>query len=151
MRVASDRRYRFKMKPAALWARINDVEQYQQWWPWLDEFDGLALLAGGVWNCTVRTPLPYAVRFTIAIDEVVNAQSIAATIDGDVTGSALLQISPAKHGCEARLTSSLQPANRLLRTISIAARPIARFGHNWVLDTGAQQFIDQAAAAASSP
>jgi hypothetical protein len=34
----------------------------------------------------------------------------------------------------------LGPDNQTLRTLSVAARPLVRFGHNWVLDTAAEQF-----------
>jgi hypothetical protein len=47
-------------------------------------------------------------------------------------------------GCEARLQSRLVPANQVLRAIATLARPVARFGHDWVLDTGLRQFRSRA-------
>jgi hypothetical protein len=44
----------------------------------------------------------------------------------------------------ASLHSSLAPGNAALRLVSRFAAPIARFGHDWVLDTGARQFISRA-------
>ena len=48
-------------------------------------------------------------------------------------------------GCEIRLRSELGPDSRVLRVVAATARPLVNFGHNWVLDTGAQQFAEHAA------
>ena len=32
----------------------------------------------------------------------------------------------------------------MLRTFAAVARPVVRFGHDWVLDTGVQQFRSRA-------
>ncbi len=44
----------------------------------------------------------------------------------------------------ATLHSSLAPGNTALAIVSRFAAPIARFGHDWVLDSGARQFIARA-------
>ncbi len=132
------------MQPAELWERISAVDDYRIWWPWLREFDGRALDNGDVWRCTVQPPLPYTVRFCLAIGEVVAEQSVSATITGDIVGTARLGIVPATDGCVVRLVSSIAPDNRVLRIVAAAALPLARGGHNWVLDTGARQFTERA-------
>jgi hypothetical protein len=47
-------------------------------------------------------------------------------------------------GCVATLHSSLAPGNTALQLVSRFAAPVARFGHDWVLDSGARQFIARA-------
>jgi hypothetical protein len=42
------------------------------------------------------------------------------------------------------LRSGLAPANALLRVLATVGRPIARYGHDWVLDVGAGQFASRA-------
>jgi hypothetical protein len=140
VQLRSDRRYEFAITPVQLWERILAVDEYPTWWPWLRHFDGQALTAGDVWRCTVQPPLPYAVRFTVRIDEVEPARTVAATVGGDVRGTARLLIEPDHAGCTARLIADLGPDKHALRALSVAARPLVRFGHNWVLDTGARQF-----------
>ncbi|HVT42109.1 MAG TPA: hypothetical protein VHD39_03930 [Acidimicrobiales bacterium] len=49
-------------------------------------------------------------------------------------------------GCTATLRSSLAPGNAVLQQVSRFAAPLARFGHDWVLDSGARQFIARAVA-----
>lgn len=143
MRVESDRRYRFPVPPADLWAAIGDTDRYRRWWPWLRSFEGRGLVEGDRWRCVVQPPLPYAVRFTVALDEVVEGRRVTATVAGDVAGTARLEIGEHDEGCEARLVSSLAPAGRVLRVVATVARPVARLGHDWVLDAGARQVRSQ--------
>lgn len=66
---------------------------------------------------------------------------MSASVSGDIVGSATLTID-ADHDGESvvRLVSRLAPSNSFLRRIARVARPVVRFGHDWVLDTGAAQF-----------
>jgi hypothetical protein len=140
LEVRSDRRYRFAIGPEELWPRMARVEDYQTWWPWLRHCDAEAFEPGARWTCVVQPPLPYSLRFRITLDEIDHGRFAAATIDGDITGTARIDVTPVDEGSELRLVSQLAPANTLLRAVSVVARPIARLGHDWVLDTGLRQF-----------
>lgn len=141
MEVRSDRLYRFAVDPATLWAAMTDVGSYRRWWPWLARLDADDFAAGARWGCVVQPPLPYTLRFTIRLDEVHAPFLAVATVDGDIVGTARLSVrSDGDGGSEARLESLLAPANPLLRAVARVARPVVRFGHDWVLDTGAAQF-----------
>lgn len=144
MIVHSDRRYSFAVGSETLWATLTRVEDYQRWWPWLDEFTPGALEPGARWSCAVRPPLPYTVRFDLVVGEVVAGEHIRATVEGGLTGVARLDIDETAAGSELRLRSSLAPAHPVLRAIARVARPIATFGHDWVLDTGFRQFTARA-------
>jgi hypothetical protein len=142
--LASDRRYRYPFSPGVFWQRIQAVPEYPRWWPWLRSFDGTRLAPGEMWACVVQPPLPYRVAFTVAITDVVDGHVVAATVNGDIRGRARLIVEPTDEGCEVSLISTLGPDRNSLRALSIAARPFVRFGHNWVLDTGARQFGSRA-------
>jgi uncharacterized protein YndB with AHSA1/START domain len=144
VRLRSDRHYRFDLAPAALWERLTEVPAYPQWWPWLRDFDGTTLAAGEVWRCSVQPPLPYRVRFEVRLDEVEPGHTVAASVTGEIVGTATLTIAPAAEGSTARLVADLGPDRQALRALSFALRPLVRFGHNWVLDTGARQFAERA-------
>jgi Polyketide cyclase / dehydrase and lipid transport len=144
VQVESNRTYLLPMPPAALWEQISDVTAYQRWWPWLRSFDGSGLARGDVWCCAVRPPLRYTVRFTVTLNEVLAHRLVSAVIDGDICGRARLEIVAAARGSEVRLISALRPDTRLLRAITAVARPVARHGHDWVLDCGARQFTERA-------
>lgn len=141
MRFDTDRRYPLPLAPEDLWDTVSQVDDYQRWWPWLRHFDGARLASGLTWRCAVRPPLPYVVRFHVALDEVVAPHTVRASISGDVVGTAWLEITGQVGGCEARLVSSLEPHNRLLKAMARIAAPVVRQGHDWVLDSGARQFI----------
>jgi hypothetical protein len=142
VRLRSDRRYEFAVSPDELWQRLIDVPTYPTWWPWLRDFDGERLAAGEVWRCTVQPPLPYRVRFTVRLEEVAE-HVVAATVAGEIVGTAALTIEPRDDGCAVHLVADLGPDRHALRALSVALRPLVRFGHNWVLDTGARQFAQR--------
>jgi len=139
--VRSDRRYRFDVPPPELWAAMTDVGAYRAWWPWLTRFEAGAFAAGEAWRCTVQPPLPYVLRFTLHLDAVDPPREASATVDGDIVGEARVVLHDGGDGgSELHLTSSLAPANGVLRAVARLAGPVVRFGHDWVLDTGVRQF-----------
>lgn len=153
MQLRSERRFRFDMTRAELWTAIAAVDQYPRWWPWLRSFEGRGLVAGDVWRATVQPPLPYSLAFTVALREVDEHRRVVADIGGDICGSATLRLddlpdapSPwgGPPGCEACLVSALAPRHPVLRAAARVASPIVRHGHDWVLDTGARQFVGRA-------
>lgn len=116
------------------------MSSYRRWWPWLVRFDGTALAAGERWRCTVQPPLPYTLRFAVVLRGVSPGESVAADVEGDIVGTARVELATDGDHTAVRLVSALAPANRVLRQVARVARPVARFGHDWVLDTGARQF-----------
>ena len=150
MEVESDRRHWFAVPPEELWPTLTRVQDYQAWWPWLRRFDGTAFEAGQCWNCAVQPPLPYRLRFELRLEAVEPGRAVSASITGDIQGSARIEVEPAEGGSELRLVSRLEPASRFLKIVSRSVRPIARFGHDWVIDTGLGQFDARALGAPRS-
>lgn len=143
MRMRTERSYEFPTNPDGFWSRIAVVDDYQRWWPWLRRFEGATLAVGETWQCSVQPPVPYSVDFAVHIDSITASSLVEVTITGDIVGRADLLILPSARGCRVALVSDLGPAKQTLRALSIAARPIVRFGHNWVLDMGAVQYRQQ--------
>lgn len=113
------------------------------WWPWLRRFEGGGLEPGEEWSCTIRPPLPYVVRFSLHLEEVQPPARVRAELQGDIRGPAQIDLrptGPAGLSTELRLRAALQPGRAVFGVVASVARPIARFGHDWVLDTGARQF-----------
>jgi uncharacterized protein YndB with AHSA1/START domain len=137
-------RYALPLPREEVWRLISDVSTYRSWWPWLRVFDAAALAPGEEWRCEVQPPVPYLVRFRVEIEQVETAVRVRAKVVGDVVGEATLTLDDTGTGCIATLDSSLAPGNTALRLVSRFAGPIARFGHDWVLDSGARQFITRA-------
>ena len=140
MLVRADRTYRFEQPPSVVWEAIGRVDAYRDWWPWLRTFDARGLIAGDRWECAVRPPAPYVLRFTVTLDGVDEHRQIDATITGDLRGDAAVSLAPTAAGCDVRLTSSLEPAGQPLRAVMRVTPWLGRFGHDWVLDQGLRQF-----------
>jgi hypothetical protein len=138
--IRSDRRFRFDIERAAVWATLTTVDRYRQWWPWLRAFDGTTFETADRWHCIVSPPLPYTLQFDVILVDVVEPDLVRARIEGDITGWAELTASDHEFGSEFRLISELSPTTRGLRLVTRVAPPVATFGHDWVLDTGARQF-----------
>jgi hypothetical protein len=120
------------------------VDAYRRWWPWLRHFDGVALGDGEVWSAVVQPPLPYRLRFEIRLDDVRAPHHAGAVITGDIQGRAQLEVTPTDDGSELHVVSELTPTSSVLRAVAQVAAPLARFGHEWVLDTGLRQFRERA-------
>ena len=123
---------------------MAQVEHYRRWWPWLRHLDATALGDGQVWSAVVQPPLPYRLRFDVHLDDVRAPHRAYARVTGDIEGAASLEIAPTTDGSELHLVSDLAPTNAVLRAVAQLAPPVARFGHEWVLDTGLRQFRDRA-------
>jgi hypothetical protein len=111
VRFESDRRYQLPVSPTELWAALTRLDRYQLWWPWLREFDAQLLAGDETWDCLVQPPLPYRVRFVVALEEVTAPTTVRASITGDVVGEARLDIVEQPDGSEARLVSTRVPAS----------------------------------------
>lgn len=141
--MRSERRTPLDAPPEAVWAALRQVERYRSWWPWLRSFDGRSLATGERWTCSVQPPLPYRVRFTIELVDVVEAGHVTASIGGDVAGTARLDLVPLGAGTELQLTAELRAATRWLRQVERWAHPVARFGHDRIIDRALGQLAER--------
>ena len=142
--IRSDQRFSFDRPPAEVWEAMGRTSAYTDWWPWLRRLDASGLFAGDVWSCHIQPPLPYFLRFTITLDEVVPVELARATVAGDIRGTAEFTLRPdGEAACEGRLVSDLAPASSVLRAFAVVARPLVVWGHDWVIAEGIRQFRDR--------
>jgi hypothetical protein len=143
----SDRSWSFDIGASELWGLITQTDRYASWWPWLRAFDAPSSFSKGArWQCAVAPPLPYVVRFTIHITELVPRERVRTRISGDISGTARLELDEPSDGTtSARLISELAPSSRPLRAFGRVAPPLVRWGHDWVLDQGRLQFVRRVA------
>ncbi|HEX6311021.1 MAG TPA: SRPBCC family protein [Acidimicrobiia bacterium] len=145
-----DRRWTFPVTPADLWATVSRTREYPDWWNWLRDFDTdgapEGLHEGASARCVIRAPLPYALRFTVEVEQVVEAELVDSRIRGDLEGPARLEIAPAGGGCTARLAWSLDLRDPVLRRFAVVGRPAMAWAHDRVVDVGVRQFEQRALA-----
>ena len=128
--------FQFDLSPEQLWERIEEVDQYERWWPWLSEceLEGSGLTQGSVLRGVVSPPLPYRMRLRVELGECVRPHSIDATVGGDLTGVAGLGLRPREGGTWAEVwwhVEMLQPAMRLA---SRFGHPLLQWGHDRVVE-----------------
>ena len=97
--------FHFDLSPEQLWERIEEVDQFERWWPWLSEceLEGSGLTQGSVLHGVVAPPLPYRMRLRVELGECVRPHSIDATVGGDLTGVAGLSLRPREEGTWAEV------------------------------------------------
>lgn len=142
-----DRAFEFAVPPDAVWDLLNRTDRYPAWWGWLRVFDvdGTAgLVEGAEARCVVRGPLPYALRFTVAVRKVVPARLVETEVSGDIEGPARLELDPTGGGTSARLVWAVRVVDPALRATARVARPLMEWGHDWVVNRGVRAFRREA-------
>jgi uncharacterized protein YndB with AHSA1/START domain len=157
MEISSNHTFVLPAPRPAVWDALAEVSAYRAWWPWLRRFEAEGLEEGEVWRCTIRPPLPYALRSTVALVTVRAPTLVVARLTGDIAGEARLDLTDvtdatdATDATHARITSRLQARHRAARLLSRVAPAAARWGHDWVFTTAARQFEAAIAASSASP
>jgi hypothetical protein len=141
-----DRTWDFAEPPEALWAVLTRTEDFRRWWPWLRELSGDGLVPGGRSACVVRAPIPYTLRFTVAVRELVPGRVVHAVVDGDLAGPARLEVGSGQAGAGsvARLWWEMELRRPMLRAAALVGRPVMERGHDWVVSSGMEQFLRRA-------
>lgn len=144
-----DRTWTFAVPPDELWRVLARTDDFRRWWPWLREFSGDGLVPGGRSACVVRAPVPYTLRFTVAVRELVPGRLLDAVVDGDLAGPARLEVRPGDgdgdgDGSVARLAWEMELCRPVLRAAARFGRPLMEWGHDWVVTTGVEQFLARA-------
>jgi Polyketide cyclase / dehydrase and lipid transport len=135
-----DRTWWFPVAPEQLWAVLHRTDRYPGWWSWLREFEAEGFEPGTTARCVIQSPLPYALRCTISVDEMRTAAEIVTTVSGDLRGPARLEVRGVADGCTARLVWSLVPGSPVLRHLARIGRPAMVWAHDRVVATGVDQF-----------
>ena len=133
------------MPPDRFWDTIAHTDEYRTWWPWLREFDADGFGAGATWRAVIQSPLPYALRVQLVLEEVVECERLAAAVTGDIEGWATLDLASAGDGSSAiDVEWDMRPRSRSMQMAAVLARPLLRWSHEWVLARGLDQFRQRA-------
>ena len=86
--IAYRRAFDFDHAPVDVWSGIERVDDYERWWPWLQEFrlEGESLTAGAVLHGVVVPPLPYRMRIRVELTRCEVPMAIDAVVAGDLEG-----------------------------------------------------------------
>ena len=139
-----DRAWFFDIGRDELWAALARTDDFPRWWPWLRELSGDGLVPGGCSACAVRAPIPYTMRFTVTVANLVPGERVEAVVAGDLSGPARLELAPDGRGTLVRLAWELRLERPVVRTAARFGRPLLEWGHDWVVTTGLEQFCRRA-------
>jgi carbon monoxide dehydrogenase subunit G len=131
------RTFEFPLSPAALWARLEQVDQFENWWPWVQEFhvEGDGLAAGTVLHGVVAPPVPYRMRIRVELTRCERPGSIDAVIGGDLEGEASLRTRDDGVGSQVEVAWTVEMMQRPMRLASRFGRPLLQWGHDRVVET----------------
>ena len=130
------RAYGFPVSPAELWDTIEEVDQFEGWWPWLEEFrlEGDTLTAGAVLHGVVAPPLPYRMRIRVELTQCERPHRMEARIRGDLEGEAQLVLRPEGTGSNVEVAWTVEMMQRPMRLASRMAHPLLQWGHDRVVE-----------------
>lgn len=128
--------FEFAATPEDLWETIQEVHQFQEWWPWLEEFrlEGDTLQAGSVLHGVVAPPLPYRMRIRVELADCEPPTRIDAIVHGDLEGVAWLEMRPSEVGTIAEVAWTVEMMPRPMRLASRVAHPLLQWGHDRVVE-----------------
>lgn len=128
--------YRFALTPEELWAAIEQVDQFEQWWPWLEEFrlEGDGLAEGSVLHGVVAPPLPYRMRIEVELTRCERPLVIDALVHGDLEGEAHLRVRADGAGAVVDAAWTVEMMQRPMRLASRIGHPLLQWGHDRVVE-----------------
>jgi carbon monoxide dehydrogenase subunit G len=128
-------RHEFGQPPGELWNALEEVDQFQSWWSWLEEFrlEGDALAPGCVLHGVVAPPLPYRMRIRVELAECQPPHRIDAAVHGDLEGEATLEICDSGSGSRVDIAWTVEMMQRPMRMASRFAHPLLQWGHDVVV------------------
>jgi carbon monoxide dehydrogenase subunit G len=131
------RAFEFASTPQELWDAIQEVDRFEAWWPWLEEFrlEGDALQAGSVLYGVVAPPLPYRMRIQVELTHSEAPREIDALIHGDLEGVARIEIRPSGAGSTAEVAWTVEMMQRPMRLACRFGRPLLQWGHDRVVES----------------
>jgi len=135
--VMSYRRdHEFSVSPAELWKAMEEVDQFEGWWPWLEEFrlEGDSLESGAVLHGVITPPLPYRMRIRVELTRSDPPRHVEALIHGDLQGRASLELQARGTGSSLEVAWEVEMMQRPMRLADRMAHPLMQWGHDRVVE-----------------
>ncbi len=127
-RVEYQGEFWFPVTPDQLWVMAGRFDQFESWWGWLRDFrtERGGLVAGNVLHGTIIPPVPYRLRLDVRLERCHRPLLVDATVDGDLSGRAVLRLQDADDGTRVAVAWSLEMRSVPLRVAARVAYPLLR-------------------------
>lgn len=134
--------FSFPDGPAELWDDVERFDRYEAWWRWLREFRAEigGLVEGNILRGTVAPPLPIRLRLEVRLEQCERPHLIRASVGGDLRGSARVTLQPDGAGTRVDVAWSLAMVREPVRSLARVAQPLARWGHDRVVEMAVEGF-----------
>lgn len=128
--------HRFDVAPPRLWGTLEEVDQFESWWPWLEDFrlEGGSLEAGAVLSGVVAPPLPYRMRIEVTLTQCVPQRCIEADVHGDLEGHATVEMRRQGTGTDVEVAWTVEMMQAPMRVADRVAHGLLQWGHDRVVD-----------------
>jgi uncharacterized protein YndB with AHSA1/START domain len=128
--------HQFPVPRAKMWQTIQEVDQYESWWPWLEDFrlDGGSLQAGAVLSGVVAPPVPYRMRIEVELTRCEPEHAIEAHVRGDLEGEASLEMRDHGAGSIVEVAWTVEMMQRPMRLADRFTHPLLQWGHDRVVE-----------------
>src|SRR5690348_4765457 len=113
------RTWELDVPPDRFWTTISRTGDYKSWWPWLRQFDADGFRQGARWQAVIQSPLPYVLRVDLVLDEVVVCERLAASVTGDLQGTAELDLAPTESGSAIDIEWDMRPRSRAMQMAAV--------------------------------
>ncbi len=140
--MAYRRDHEFSVSPAELWDAIGEVDRFEEWWTWLEEFrlEGVSLEKGAVLHGVIAPPLPYRMRIQVELTRCEPPRTIEALIHGDLEGQASLELRAQGVGSSVEVAWTVEMMQRPMRLADRMAHPLLQWGHDRVVELTVEGF-----------
>jgi uncharacterized protein YndB with AHSA1/START domain len=126
----------FHVPLSRLWEIIQEVDQFESWWPWLEDFrlHGDSLCTGAVLSGVVAPPLPYRMHIEIELTRCEPARLIEALIRGDLEGDATIELHDRGADTEVEVAWTVEMMQTAMRLADRFTHPVLQWGHDRVVE-----------------
>jgi hypothetical protein len=134
--------FTFPVSSERLWGMMSRFDSFCSWWTWLRDFwvEGESLDTGTVLHGVVAPPLPYRMRLDVVLHECIPEHRIAASVHGDLEGTACLIFEGDDAATEVHATWTIEMMQRTMRLAARIGHPLLRWGHDRVVDATVDGF-----------
>lgn len=128
--------HEFTVSPRQLWDIIQEVDQFEGWWPWLEEFrlEGDSLKTGAVLRGVVAPPVPYRMRIWVLLTGCDPGRGMQALVHGDLEGEASIAMRPQGTGTNVEVGWTVEMMQAPMRVADRVAHGLLQWGHDRVVD-----------------
>lgn len=126
----------------AVWAAIEDVTGWPEWWRGVE---AVAELGGGNgervgsrYRVRWRSFVPYSVEFVFEVERVDLPEAMSGRATGDLEGTGAWRLVERAGVTAVTYDWRVDTTRRWMNAVAPVARPIFAFNHDWVMARGGE-------------